>query len=56
MKVERETSRAIATMNVVIELVNNNLYISNLISDFSPGKLSKEKELEHQCRQELERK
>lgn len=47
MKAERETSRARATMNGVIELVNSSLYMSNLISDCSLVKILKEKELEH---------
>lgn len=53
MKVERETSRARATINGVIELVNNSLHMSNLISDCSPGKLPKVKALKHHWRQEL---
>jgi len=50
MKVERETSRARATINGVIELVNNSLHMSNLISDCSPGKLPKVKALKHHWR------
>lgn len=53
IKSERVTSRAIATMNSVIELVNNNLHMSNLIFDCSPDKLLKEKALQHHWRQEL---
>ena len=53
MKAERETSRPRATMNGVIELVNNSLHMSNLIFDCSLSKLPKAKALEHHWRQEL---
>jgi len=50
MKVERETYRSRDAVNNIIELVNNNLHMSNLISDRSPGKLPKAKALEHYWR------
>ena len=40
-------------MNNVIELVNDNLYGANLISDCSTGKLPKAKVLENQLKQDL---
>ena len=43
-------------MNNVIELVNDNLYGANLISDCSPGNLPKVKVLEKQWKQDLETK
>ena len=56
IKVERTTSRARAIMNNVIELVNDNLYGTNLISDCSPGNLPKAKVLKNQWRQYLDTK
>ncbi len=53
MKVERATSRCRATTNNLVELINNNLHISNLITDYSPGKLPKVKLLEQHWKQEL---
>jgi len=53
MKVERATSRCKITTNNLIELVNNNLHLSNLITDCSPRKLPKVKLLEQKWRQEL---
>lgn len=43
-------------MNNVIELVNDNLYGANLISDCSPGNLPKAKVLENQWKQDLDTK
>ena len=48
IKEERATSRARVVMNNLVELINNNLYRANLISDCIPGKLPKVKELEKQ--------
>lgn len=53
IKTKRATSRARAIRNNVIELVNDSLYLANLISDCSPRKLPKEKALEDQWRQDL---
>lgn len=53
MKAERATSRCRAAMNGLIELINNNLHMSNLITDFSPGKLPQENLLEQHWKQEL---
>ena len=53
MKAERATSKCISTTNNLIELINNNLYLSNLITECSPGKLAKVKSLEQQWKQEL---
>ena len=47
IKEERATSRVRAIMNNVIEMVNDNLYGVNLISDCSPRKLPKAKMLEN---------
>lgn len=46
MKAERETSRCSTATNGLIELINNNLHMSNLITDLSLGKLLKENALE----------
>lgn len=43
-------------MNNFIELVNDNLYGANLISDCSPGNLTKAKVLEKQRKQDLDTK
>lgn len=48
MNAERATSRCKVEMNTLIELVNNSLHMSNLITDFSPERLPKEKYLEKQ--------
>lgn len=53
MKVERDTSRCRETTNNLIELINNSLHLSNLITYFSPGKLPKVKLLEQHWKQEL---
>lgn len=50
IKAERGTSTARATMNNVIELVNDSLYGTNSISNFSLGNLMKAQMLEDQCR------
>lgn len=48
IKAERVISRARTAMNGVSELVNGSLYMPNLISDCSPGKLPRAKALEYQ--------
>jgi len=56
IKEERDTSRARAIMNNVIELVNDNLHGANLIFGCSPGKLPKAKVLEKQWKKDLDNK
>ena len=53
IKEERAISRAKAIMNNVIELVNDNLYGANLISDCFARKLPKAKLLENQWKHDL---
>jgi len=53
MKAKRATSRCRAATNNLIELINNSLHLSNLITDCSPGKLSQVKLLEQHWKQEL---
>ena len=53
IKEEWATSRARSVMNSLVELINDNLYTANLISDCIPGKLPKVKDLEKQWKQEL---
>jgi len=48
IKAERAMSRCRDAMNSLIELINNSLHMSNLITDFSPGRLPKAKSLEQQ--------
>jgi len=56
MKAERETSRCrLATSNIV-ELINDTLYLSNLILECSLGKLPSVKALEQTWKQELEKR
>ena len=55
MKVERETSRCRSATGNLIELINDTLYLSNLISQCTPGKLSLAIALEQTCNQELEK-
>lgn len=56
MKAERKTSGCRSTTSNLIELINDTLYLYNLISQCTPGKLSSAKTLEHTCNQELEKK
>lgn len=56
MKEERETSRCRSATSNLIELINDTLYLSNLISQCTPGKLPSAKALEQTCNQELEKK
>lgn len=53
MKAKTETSRCRTATNGLIELINNNLHMSNLITDCSPGKLPKAKSLKQHWKQEL---
>lgn len=53
IKEERATSRARTIMDNLTQLVNDNLYAANLISDCTPGKLSKVKEIDKIWKQDL---
>lgn len=55
MKAEREISRCRLSTSNLIELINNTLYMSNMISQWTPGKLLPAKTLEQACDQELEK-
>ena len=55
MKAEREISRCRLSTSNLIELINNTLYLSNMISQCTPGKLLSAKTLEQACNQELEK-
>ena len=55
MKAEREVSRCKLSTNNLIDLINNTLYLSNMISQCTPGKLLSAKTLEQSCCQELEK-
>ena len=55
MKAEREISRCKSTTSNLVELVNNTLYLSNMISQCTPGKLTV-KTLEQSCYPDLEEK
>lgn len=46
MKAERATSRCRSMTNILIELMNNNLYLCTLIIECSQGKLPQVKSLE----------
>jgi len=56
MKAERANSRCRSTTSNLIELINDTLYLSNLISECSPGKLPSMKALEQTWKQELEKR
>ena len=55
MKAEREVSRCRLSTNNLIDLINNTIYLSNMISQCTPGKLLSPKTLEQSCCQELEK-
>ena len=55
MKAEREVSRCRLSTNNLIELINNTLYLSNMISQCTPGKLLSTRTFEQACNQELEK-
>ena len=56
MKAERETLRCKLSTSNLIELINDTLYLSNMISQCTLGKLPSAKALEQTCKQELEKK
>lgn len=56
MKAERAASRCKATSSNLVELVNNTLYLSNMISQCTPGKLTTTNILEQMCYPDLEKK
>ena len=53
MKSERATSRAKSLMNNTTQLINDSLYTTNLISDCTPGKLPKVKEVDSRWKEEI---
>jgi len=55
MKAEREVSRCKLTTSNLVELINDTLYLSNMISQCTPGKLLSAKTLEQSCYPELEK-
>ena len=55
MKAERAILRCKATTSNLVELVNNTLYLSNVISQCTPGQLTATNMLEHSCYRELEK-
>ena len=55
MKAERETSRCRLSTSNLIELINDTLYLYNLISQCTLGTLPSAKVLEQTCNQELEK-
>ena len=56
IKEERATSIERVVMNKLVELINDSLYATNLISDCIPGKLPKVKEIKKQWKQDLANK
>ncbi len=56
MKAERAASRCKSTSSNLVELVNNTLYLSNMISQCTPGKLTTTNTLEQSCYPDLEEK
>jgi len=56
MKAERAVSRCKSTSRNLVELVNNTLYLSNMISQCTPGKITTTKTLEQSCYPDLEEK
>ena len=55
MKAEIAVSRCKLTTSNLVELINDTLYLSNMISQCTPGKLLSAKTLEQSCYQELEK-
>ena len=55
MKAERAVSRCKLTTNNLVELINDTLYLSNMISQCTPCKLLSTKTLDQSCYQELEK-
>lgn len=56
MKAERVTSRCRSATSNIVELINDTLYLSNLITECSPGELPSIKTLEETWKQELEKR
>ena len=56
MKAERAASRCRVTSSNLIELINNTLYLSNMISQCTPGKLKTTNTLEQTCYPDCEKK
>lgn len=55
MKAEREISKCKLTTNNLVELVNDTLYLSNMINQCTLGKITPAKTLELSCYPELKR-
>jgi len=55
MKAERVVSRCKLTTSNLVELINDTLYLSNMISQCTPGKILSAKTLEQSCYQELDK-
>jgi len=55
MKAKREISKCKLTTSNLVELVNDTLYLSNMITQCTPGKLTPAKALEQSCYPELEK-
>ena len=55
MKADGAISRCKSTTSNLVELVNNTLYLSNMISQCTPGKLTAAKTLEQSYYPELEK-
>ena len=56
MREERAASRCKSTSINLVELVNNTLYLSNMISQCTPGQLTTTNTLEQSCYPDLEEK
>ena len=56
MKAERAASRCKSTSSNLVDLVNNTLYLENMISQCRPGKMTTTNTLEQSCYPELEEK
>ena len=56
MKAERAASRCKSTSSNLVDLVNNTLYLANMISQCTPGKMTTTNTLEQSCYSELEEK
>jgi len=54
LKAERASSRCRLTSNNLIDLVNDTLYIANIVSQCTPGKVTTANTLEQTCYPELE--
>ena len=56
MKAERAASRCKSTFSNLVDLVNNTLYLANMISQCTLGKMTTTNKLEQSCYPELEEK